>query len=320
MDQYVAGAMEIGADPVPPVPPDLDLELDLEIDFDSLPEIEIPGESLPPPPPPPKAPAQKGASRAGSSRRVHEAIEWGADDHEDAPPRGHDESPHRGHEESPRRSFAWWPLLGGAITLLVVALAAVPFAILRLNDMSRDMSLLSDRVEQAETENAKLTESLAREAVDAVSTHLADTERRIERIRGALDEVRRGQTTPAVAQAPKEEPKPVPAVAKAPAPAAPVQPQPELPKPVATAPLLPPPPDLPEPRGGPLVGASKKDRVEPISPASAVRAAPAPPVPVEKAAGKVELPTPLPREEARPAPSSGRMLLPTELYDENDGD
>ncbi len=98
----------------------------------------------------------------------------------------------------------------------------------------------------------------------------------------------------------------------------PVTPRPDPVKPVATAPLLPPPPDLAEPKGGPLVGASKKDRVEPISPASAVRAAPAPPVPVEKAGGKVELPDPLPREASKPAPPSGRILLPTELYNEND--
>ncbi|GEM_PF-3857086 len=286
MDRFAAGAMEIGADPVPPVPPDLDLDLDLEIDFDSLPEIDIPGEAAPPPPPPqPKAAAQ-------------------------LVPVG---------EESPRRRFAWWPLMGGTLALLVVALAAVPFAILRLNDMSRDMSLLSERVEQAETENARLTETLAREAVDAVSTHMVDTERRIERVRSALDEVRRGQSSPTVSSTPKEEPKPTPAVAKAPAPPTPVQPKQELPRPVATAPLLPPPPDLEEPKSRPLVGVSKQDKVEPIAPASAVRSAPAPPVPVEKAAPRVELPTPVANEQPK-RPASGRILLPTELYDENDGE
>ncbi|MEK7866458.1 MAG: hypothetical protein AAB434_07215 [Planctomycetota bacterium] len=286
MDRFAAGAMEIGADPVPPVPPDLDLDLDLEIDFDSLPEIDLPGEA----PPPPPTPKPKAAAPAV-----------------------------RDEEEAPRRRFAWWPLMGGTLALLVVALSAVPFAILRLNDMSRDMTLLAERVEQADAENERLTETLAQEAVDAVSTHLSDTERRIERVRSALEEVRRGQSPPAVAAAPKEEPKPAPAVAKAPTPPPAVQPKQELPRPLPTAPLLPPPPDLEEPKSRPLVGVSKQEKAEPIAPASAVRSAPAPPVPVEKAGPKVALPTPVAKEQPKPAPS-GRILLPTELYDENDGE
>lgn len=299
MDRFAAGAMEIGADPVPPVPPDLDLDLDLEIDFDSLPEIDVPGEAAPPPPQPkPKAQVQVV----------------------------------RKEEEAPRRRFAWWPLMGGTLALLVVALAAVPFAILRLNDMSRDMTLLSERVKQAETENERLTDTLAREAVDAVSTHMADTERRIERVRSALEEVRRGQSTPAVAAAPKEAPrvepkvepkvelpKPAPVAAKAPTPPVAVQPKQELPTPLPTAPLLPPPPGLEEPKSRPLVGVSKQEKPQPIAPASAVRSAPAPPVPVEKGEPKVTLPEPVGKEAPKPA-SSGRILLPTELYDENDGE
>lgn len=304
MDRFAAGAIEIGTDPVPPVPPDLDLDLDLDIDFDSLPEIDVPGEDAPTAPPQPKAPA--------------------------APQSQAPAAPASACDEAARRRFAWWPLLGGTLALLVVALAAVPFAILRLNDMSRDMSLLAKRVEAAEAENERLTDALAREAVDVVATRLAETERRIERVRSALDEVRRRGAAPSVAATSKEtptpSPPPPPVVAKPPELPKPVEPRAESPKIVANAPLLPP-PDLEQPKGGAPVGTSKKDKPAPLASASSVRSAPAPPTPVTKDPPKPAPPTPkgsLPPvakdEPARQKPPSRRIPLPTELYDENEGD
>lgn len=255
-------AAEIGLEPVPPVPPDLDLDLDLDIDFDRLPEIEVPGESAPPPAP--KSPSPRGPAEA------------------------------RAAEPAPRR-MAWWPFLGATLALLFVALSAVPFALARLNGMSRDMTRLASRVAAAEAENATLTDRLAREAVEAVDAHLVDTERRIARIRCALDDVRRNQPSSTV-EAPKT-PQPV-AKAQEKAPVAPTPKPVEFEKPAAPTPapaeVRKPAPPAPVP----LVGASKHDPVEPIAPASAVKAAPKPPKPVEK--------------------DSGRILLPTEIYGDDE--
>lgn len=256
-------AAEIGIEPVPPVPPDLDLDLDLDVDFDRLPEIEVPGESAPPPAP--AAPAPKGPAQA------------------------------RVEEEPARRRSAWWPFLGATLALLVVALSAVPFALARLNGMSRDMTRLAGRVSAAEAENATLTDRLAREAVEAVDAHMADTERRIARIRCALDEVRRNQPASAV-----ESPKPPQPIEKAQekAPVAPTPKPVEAVKPPAPAPTPAEVTTTAPPTSVPLVGASKHDPVEPIVPASAVKAAPKPPKPIEK--------------------DAGRILLPTELYGEDE--
>ncbi len=267
MDRYSfasrasAGAMELGSDPVPPVPPELDLDLDLDIDFDSLPELDLPDEV--PAARPKEAPKAEPPRERASRSRAPVAM-----------------------EEAPApRSRAWWPLLGGLLTLLVIALVSVPFALVRLGDMSRDMTRLSERVEAAETENDHLHDKLAREAADAVAERLVETDRRIDRVRCALDDVRRTQAPPQEAARPGP-----PAVAKAP--------DPPRPAPVVEEPPKPPVP-------GPLVGASKA-RTEPIEPASAVRTkgTEAPPIP--------------PKPSAKKPDGDGRIMLPTELYNEDE--